>query len=98
LVDIGVGCIVHGASVVGHGSRVDDFSFISAGAILGGEVSIGCAAFVGMGAVVKHGVKVGEGVVVGAGSLLLTDLDPLVVAYGSPARPVRTREWCDPYL
>jgi sugar O-acyltransferase (sialic acid O-acetyltransferase NeuD family) len=98
LVHVGVGCIVHGSSVVGHGSGIEDFSFVSAGALLGGDVSIGHAAFVGMGAIVKHGVKVGEGAVLGAGSLLLTDLDPLVVAYGSPARPVRTREWSDPYL
>ena len=52
---------------------------------------------IGMLAGILHGVKVGSDTVVGAQSLVNTDLDSNIVAWGTPARTVRTRLKEDPY-
>lgn len=52
-------------------------------------VRIGDGAFLGIGSVVLMGVTVGEGAFVGAGAVVTTDVEPLTVVVGNPARPVR---------
>lgn len=47
--------------------------------------------WIGAGSVITAGVTIGHGVVVGAGSVVTTDIPPLSIAVGSPARVVRTR-------
>jgi putative colanic acid biosynthesis acetyltransferase WcaF len=42
---------------------------------------------------VGPGVTVGTGAVVGARSNVFTDLPPWKVCVGSPAKPVKDREW-----
>jgi putative colanic acid biosynthesis acetyltransferase WcaF len=40
---------------------------------------------------IAPGVQIGRGVVVGARSTVLHDLAPMMVCYGNPARPLRSR-------
>jgi acetyltransferase-like isoleucine patch superfamily enzyme len=47
--------------------------------------------WIGTRAIVMPGVTVGQGAVVGAGAVVLRDVPPLAVVFGSPARPVGSR-------
>lgn len=47
--------------------------------------------WIGTRAIIMPGVTVGRGAVVGAGAVVLRDVAPLAVVFGSPARPVGAR-------
>jgi acetyltransferase-like isoleucine patch superfamily enzyme len=47
--------------------------------------------WVGIRALIMPGVTVGRGAVVGAGAVVMSDVPPLAVVFGSPARPVGSR-------
>ena len=95
---VGEHCIVNTSSSVDHDCRLADYASIAPGAVLGGNVNVGLAAAVSIGAVVKHGCKIGDYSVLGAGATLLSDLESNVIAYGTPAKFVRTRQFGDKYL
>jgi sugar O-acyltransferase (sialic acid O-acetyltransferase NeuD family) len=86
---IGKGAIVNTGATVDHDCRIGAFSHIAPGAHLAGNVEVGEAAWVGIGTAVREGIAIGHRCVVGAGSVVVDDLPPDVVAYGSPCRAVR---------
>jgi acetyltransferase-like isoleucine patch superfamily enzyme len=55
-------------------------------------IKLGRHATLGANAVVLPGISIGEGVIVGAQSLVLDDLPPWTICWGSPARPMKQRE------
>jgi acetyltransferase-like isoleucine patch superfamily enzyme len=57
-----------------------------------GDIVIEADAWIGAGAVILPGVKVGRGAVVGAGSIVTSDVPPLTIVAGQPARQVRALE------
>jgi maltose O-acetyltransferase len=65
-------------------SRIRGFAPVSEGAIVIEE-----DAWLGAGCVVLPGVRIGRGAVVGANSVVLSDVPPLHVVAGHPARTVR---------
>ena len=81
-----------------HDSRFGAFASFSPNVATGGAVVIGDYAAVGIGASILHGVTVGAHTVVGAGATVLGDLPDHVVAFGTPARVVRTRAEGERYL
>lgn len=81
-----------------HDAFLGEGASLGPGALTGGMVNIGTATAVAMGAVVRHGLTVGEHSVLGAGAVLTGDLPSHTVAWGSPARVVRSRRPGDPYL
>ena len=54
------------------------------------DVHIGKDVWIGAGAVINPGVTRGDGSVIGAGSVVTRDIPPFSVAYGVPARVVRS--------
>lgn len=52
-------------------------------------VRIGKNVWIGAGVIILPGVTIGDHSVIGAGSLVSKDIPANVVAYGTPARPVR---------
>lgn len=54
-------------------------------------ISIGRDVWLGCGVRVLDGARISDGCVVGAGSVVTENLDPYVVAVGTPARPIRER-------
>jgi acetyltransferase-like isoleucine patch superfamily enzyme len=57
-----------------------------------GEVVIGDGVWLGSGATVLDGVRIGSRTVVGAGAVVVHDLPENVIAGGTPARILRTRD------
>lgn len=64
----------------GHPSQLD---LDERSVIIDDDVLIGCHS------VVLRGVRIGKGAVIGAGSVVTTDIPPLAIAAGNPARVVR---------
>jgi acetyltransferase-like isoleucine patch superfamily enzyme len=65
-------------------SRIRGFAPVSEGAIVIEE-----DAWLGAGCVVLPGVRIGRGAVVGANSVVVSDVPPLHVVAGHPARTIR---------
>lgn len=95
---IGAFCLLNTHSAIDHDGKMGDFSSLAPGAIAGGNVTLGERTAISLSAAVKHGIKLGADSVLGANSYLNTDLPPLTVAYGSPARIIRSRDANASYL
>ena len=95
---IGDFCIVNTHASLGHDSSLGDFASLAPAVAVGGNVNIGAFSALGIGAIVRHGVSIGEHSVIGAGALVLQNIESQVVAYGSPAKVIRSRLAGDPYL
>lgn len=54
-------------------------------------VSIGDGSDIGANSTILPGVQIGQGALIGAGSVVTSDIPPMVVAYGVPARVARER-------
>ncbi len=98
------GAIVHARCVVGghaivntkvsldHESDLGAFASLLPGVTTGGNIRVGEFSSVCAGSTISHQVTIGSHTVVGAGSLVLQNLPDAVLAYGVPARVVRTRQ------
>ncbi len=95
---IGQFCILNTNSSLDHDSVVKDFASIAPGVSTGGGCKIGSFSAIGIGAVLVHGVNIGEHTVIGAGSTVLGNISTLSVAFGTPAKTVRSRKPGDKYL
>lgn len=54
-------------------------------------VTIGEDVWIGSGAIIFPGVNIGDGAVIGAGSVVKTDVEPLGIYVGMPAKKIGTR-------
>jgi sugar O-acyltransferase (sialic acid O-acetyltransferase NeuD family) len=95
---VGEFCIVNTNASLDHDCAMGDFSCLMPGATAGGNVRIGRFSVVALGARVIHGITIGDHVVVGAGATVLSDLPDRSVAWGTPARIMRTRQPGEKYL
>lgn len=84
--------IVNTSASVDHHCDIHDGAHLCPGVHVGGWSTVGRAAWVGIGATVSDRVRIGEGAVVGAGSVVVRDVPARVVAFGVPARVVRSLE------
>jgi sugar O-acyltransferase (sialic acid O-acetyltransferase NeuD family) len=89
---LGEQVLVNTAASVDHDCQIEDGVHVCPGARLAGGVMVGRGAWIGIGAIVKDGLRIGAGSTIGAGSLVLEDVPAGVVAFGSPARIVRSIE------
>jgi len=104
------GCIFNTSSTVGdfcffatgaqleHDCRIGDFASISAGSVTGGKVNIGKYSAITLGVTIMDRLNIGENTVVGSGSLVTKDLPDNVLAYGNPAKIIRTRTLGEKFL
>ncbi len=95
---IGRFCILNTHCSLDHDSVLADFASLAPGVTTGGNCRIGQHSAISIGAVLVHGITIGEHTVVGAGSLVMKSMDSFVVAYGTPAKVIRTRKPGDKYL
>jgi sugar O-acyltransferase (sialic acid O-acetyltransferase NeuD family) len=95
---IGRFCIINTNASVDHDNKIGDFASLAPGVVTGGNVKVGRMSAVSLGANIIHGRSIGEHTVIGAGATVLKDIPESVVAYGTPAKVVRKREYNEPYL
>ncbi len=56
-----------------------------------GDIVVGSDVWIASNAVILSGVTIGDGAVVGAGSIVIDDVAPYTIVFGSPAKVVRKR-------
>ena len=95
---IGQHCFLATNSSVDHDSFIGDFSSISAGVTVGGGCTIGSSTAIALGVSIIHGITIGNNTVIGAGALVVKDFESNVVAYGNPAKIIRSRLNGEGYL
>ncbi|MGC1684418.1 MAG: NeuD/PglB/VioB family sugar acetyltransferase [Candidatus Acidiferrales bacterium] len=96
--EIGEFCILNSGSSLDHDSRMGRFSSLAPRSVTGGGVKIGDYSAIAIGATISHSISIGEHTVIGAGATVLKDIPDCVVAYGTPARIIRSRNPGDSYL
>jgi len=87
---VGEQVILNTSCSVDHDCCIAEGAHICPGVRLAGGVTVGMASWVGIGTIVREKIVIGSGVTIGAGSLVLRDIPDGAIAYGSPARVVRT--------
>jgi UDP-N-acetylbacillosamine N-acetyltransferase len=87
---LGALVIVNTGASVDHDCELGDGVHVAPGARLAGNVVVGRGATLGVGATVVNGVLIGERSLIGAGAVVVRSIGPGVVAYGVPARVIRT--------
>jgi sugar O-acyltransferase (sialic acid O-acetyltransferase NeuD family) len=92
------GCIINTKASVDHDCFIGTYSAVLPGVTIGGNVQVGERSVLCIGSVVKQGVSIGNDTVVGAGALVLDNIGDTVLAYGSPAKVVKTRTAGERYL
>lgn len=95
---IGEFCFFATRAILEHDSFMGDFSSISAGSVTGGKVVIKKYAAITLGVTVLDRVTIGENTVVGSGSVVIKDLPDNVIAYGNPAKVIRSRRKGERFL
>jgi sugar O-acyltransferase (sialic acid O-acetyltransferase NeuD family) len=95
---VGRFCIINSNASLDHDCALEDYASLAPGVITGGNVSIGTFSAAGLGANILEGRKIGAHTVIGAAALVNRDLPDHCVAYGSPARVVRSRVEGEKYL
>ena len=82
-------CIVNTGSIVEHDCEIGEFSHISPGSVLCGQVLVGNNTHIGAGSVVRQQIKIGPNALIGAGSVVVENIPENVKAYGNPCRVVK---------
>lgn len=94
---VGYGALLNTGASLDHGSSLGDYASLGPGARTGGQVCIGERTMIGIGTAIAHNTHVGHDSVVGAQSLVNQNMGNNLVAFGIPARIVRTRLRDEPY-
>jgi acetyltransferase EpsM len=87
---IGRNVVISLGATLAHGSIVDDGVNINGGVNISGLVTVGRGTTIGVGAAIKDRIRIGANSLIGAGAVVVSDIPDGVVAYGVPARVIRT--------
>lgn len=91
--ELGIHCVVSRNSSIGHHTVLEDFVTVNPGCAIAGLCRIGENSMIGAGAVILDRITIGRNSIIGAGSVVTKDIPDGVVAYGSPAKAVRSSEF-----
>ena len=83
------GCKIDGQTFISHNVVIGEETFIVGESFLLGSASVGMQAQIAAGSTLGNYVHVGDRTLLGMASLATRDIPENVVAYGSPAKPVR---------
>ena len=95
---VGEYCIINTRASLDHDSVMDSYSSLGPGVTTGGCVRIDAYSAIGIGATILQDLHIGRHTVVGAAAAVFHNLPDSVVAYGVPARIIRSRQPGDRYL
>ena len=86
---IGMACIINSKALIEHEAVVGDFTHISTGSILNGQVTVGSNCFIGSNTVVANNITICNDVVIAAGSQVLKSINQPGIYIGNPLRKIR---------
>lgn len=95
---IGDFCILNTNSFLEHDGIMHNYSSISSGVRTGGNLTLMECSAICIGAIILENIIIENDTVIGAGSLVNKNIPSLVVAYGVPAKIIRSRNAEDKYL
>ena len=95
---VGKFCILNTNSSLGHDGIIGDYSSLAPRVSTGGNLILGCFSAVCLGVNIIENIEIGDHVVIGAGALVVNHVPSKVVAFGAPAKVIRTRVVGDVYL
>ena len=75
---------------IGHHSILEEYAACNPGVTVSGQCVVGEGATIGSGATVLDQKIIGDGSIVGAGSVVTKDIPKDVVAYGVPAKVIKS--------
>jgi sugar O-acyltransferase (sialic acid O-acetyltransferase NeuD family) len=81
-----------------HDCKIGDYASVSAGSVMGGFVKIGKFSAITLNVTIIDRLDIGENTVVGSGSLVTRSLPDNVLAYGNPAKIIRSRKQKEKFL
>lgn len=91
-VAIGENTYLQQINTIGHDCIIGPNCVISSLCQVSGNCVIGDNVYIGVGSSVREKVSVGQGSIIGMGSFVHKDVGELSVAYGNPAKIIRTNE------
>lgn len=77
---------------IGHHVRIKDYCKINPGANIASKAIIGRGVTIGMGANILNKISIGDNSFIGAGSLVTSNIPANVLAYGIPAKVIKSIE------
>lgn len=83
-------CVINTSAVIEHDCTLKCNVNVSPRAVVLGDVEIRENTLIGSGSIIKQGVKIGRNSMIGAGSLVLKNISDEVLAFGNPAREIRS--------
>ncbi len=92
------GVIINTSSSIDHDCNLMSFSSIAPGVSMGGNVQVGRRSTLSIGTLVKQGVTIGDDTVIGGASFVVNNIPGNCVAYGTPAKYIRSRKVDEVYL
>jgi acetyltransferase-like isoleucine patch superfamily enzyme len=95
---IGRFCSLMSTLSVCHDVERGDFCSIARGKAIGVYVEIGFATAISQGVIIIQRVIISEHTIIGAGAIVVRDIPSYGVAYGSPAKIIRSSKPEDNYL
>jgi sugar O-acyltransferase (sialic acid O-acetyltransferase NeuD family) len=81
-----------------HDCYIGEYASVSAGSVLGGHVKIGKFSAITLNVTIVDRLSIGENTVIGAASLVTKSMPDNVLAYGAPAKIIRSRSANERFL
>ncbi|MDG4715425.1 MULTISPECIES: acetyltransferase [Winogradskyella] len=88
---IGKFCLLNTKASLGHDSVMADFSSLSSGVTIAGNVTIGFCSSICLGASVSQGLSIGDHTIIGGASLVLKSVGDFKLAFGVPIHTEKDR-------
>jgi sugar O-acyltransferase (sialic acid O-acetyltransferase NeuD family) len=89
---IGDNVVVNTGSQVNHDNIIGNHVYIASGVVLSGGVTVEENTLIDDGVIVTLGRKIGANCIIGAGSIVTKNIEDALVAYGNPAKVIKTND------
>lgn len=83
---------IYAQSLVGHGAKLDDYSYVANNACIGADVHLKEGAYLGTNCSTLEFISLGKWSLVGIGSVVLKDVPDYAKVVGNPSRVIGTTE------
>lgn len=75
---------------IGHHTELGEYTTVNPGCNIGGSCKIGKNVVIGIGTTVFDNIEIGDNTIIGGGSLVTKSIPPNTLAFGAPAKVVKT--------